>query len=60
MAFQDFVDTSSDATFYRYGYNGASELESAVGYRGTNPAATTRPLLTMMARAQASSTSLRL
>lgn len=43
-AFGDFVDTAVDATYYRYGYSAAHELQSAIGYRGTNPATTTSPL----------------
>jgi hypothetical protein len=44
MAFQDFVDSANDATYYRFAYNAASELERATGYRGTSPSLETSPL----------------
>jgi RHS repeat-associated protein len=45
MAFGDFVDTSADATYYQFKYEGtANELTSAIGYRGITPSQTTSPL----------------
>lgn len=44
MAFHDFVDSATDATYYIFRHNAAHELESARGYRGTNPSSEASPL----------------
>lgn len=52
VAFDDFVDTATDTTYYRYHYDSRGQLAddpssgtiAAQGYRGANPLSTASPL----------------